>query len=522
MLSQVLLFARRDDAVRCAQLASSWSRALLEACGPGRPRPTHRSRAWRSRHKVSRPLTSGHRDPADRASSLCGDGAGVAPRRRYHYLFAHHVLRELFFIAPEALLTDLTGRDEQRVLARILGSGGRGFAPAHPDTRRPVGRLVSSGRWSNRDTDPIADARGASRGPFRGPSPRASRMRRATSRWSGRRPPTPCRPTRWRCWVSGWCSRAGGVVYGPWRSLPDGRLASGGEDGAMLAVAGRGRGEPVVLRRHGGGVGSLAVAADGRLASGGMDGRCGCGRRTARASRWCSRTAQAVSGRWRCWPGRAAGQRRPGRDGSGCGRPRQRRAAGPARARAGSGRWRRWRTGGWPAAARTGRMRSVAGGRPAASRWCCAARRRSVCSVAFAPDGRLASGGDADGRYWCRGSASRWHSGQLVSSLVLPPVQRRERDRSGGWPVIACRDAVGLACVRRCASARCGVRSAWRARSEPLSYCAGTRGVSGRLAFAPDGRLASGGADGTVPGAPDRDARSRSWSPRRAGGCRGS
>ena len=41
------------------------------------------------------------------------------PPRRDHYLFAHHVLRELFFIAPEALLTDLTGRDEQRVLARI-------------------------------------------------------------------------------------------------------------------------------------------------------------------------------------------------------------------------------------------------------------------------------------------------------------------------------------------------------------------------------------------------------------------
>jgi cytochrome c len=53
--------------------------------------------------------------------------------------------------------------------------------------------------------------------------------------------------------------------------LPDGRLASGGEDGKIKVWPKEGAGEPVVLS-HGSEVLSLAVLADGRLASGGKDG----------------------------------------------------------------------------------------------------------------------------------------------------------------------------------------------------------------------------------------------------------
>src|SRR5207248_3891377 len=53
--------------------------------------------------------------------------------------------------------------------------------------------------------------------------------------------------------------------------LADGRLASGGSDGAIKLWPKEGTGEPVVLA-HGARVLSLAVLADGRLASGGSDG----------------------------------------------------------------------------------------------------------------------------------------------------------------------------------------------------------------------------------------------------------
>jgi WD40 repeat protein len=65
------------------------------------------------------------------------------------------------------------------------------------------------------------------------------------------------------------------LVYGsPVRSLaalPDGRLASAGDDGKIKLWRGDGTGEPVDLS-HGVRVDSLAVLADGRLASGGDDG----------------------------------------------------------------------------------------------------------------------------------------------------------------------------------------------------------------------------------------------------------
>ena len=54
--------------------------------------------------------------------------------------------------------------------------------------------------------------------------------------------------------------------------LPDGRLASGGDDGQIKLWPKDGRGEPVVLQ-HGSSVRSLAVLPDGRLASGGDDGK---------------------------------------------------------------------------------------------------------------------------------------------------------------------------------------------------------------------------------------------------------
>jgi WD40 repeat protein len=54
--------------------------------------------------------------------------------------------------------------------------------------------------------------------------------------------------------------------------LPDGRLASGGNDGEIKLWPRNGMGEPVILK-HGGPIGSLVVLADGRLASGGQNGQ---------------------------------------------------------------------------------------------------------------------------------------------------------------------------------------------------------------------------------------------------------
>src|SRR5580704_17021600 len=53
---------------------------------------------------------------------------------------------------------------------------------------------------------------------------------------------------------------------------PDGRLASGGDDGYIKLWPREAMAEPVVLV-HGSPVLSLAVLTDGRLASGGKDGR---------------------------------------------------------------------------------------------------------------------------------------------------------------------------------------------------------------------------------------------------------
>jgi len=67
----------------------------------------------------------------------------------------------------------------------------------------------------------------------------------------------------------------GVLVHGSWiralAVLPDGRLASGGDDGEIKLWPKEGTGEPVVLS-HGSRVWSLAVLADGRLVSGGKDG----------------------------------------------------------------------------------------------------------------------------------------------------------------------------------------------------------------------------------------------------------
>ena len=79
---------------------------------------------------------------------------------------------------------------------------------------------------------------------------------------------------------------------GPVRALawaPDGRLASGG-DGGKVRIWPAGGGPPQVLD-HGETVWALAWAPDGRLASGGgSTARCGSGRRAAARPR-CSTTA---------------------------------------------------------------------------------------------------------------------------------------------------------------------------------------------------------------------------------------
>ena len=170
--------------------------------------------------------------------------------------------------------------------------------------------------------------------------------------------------------------------------LPDGRLASGGDDGQIKLWPKDGTGEPVVLRTAV--VLSLAVLPDGRLASGGDDGQI------------------------KLWP----------KDGTG-------EPVVLAHGSSGLGPWRCCRTGGWPAAART--ARSSSGPRTArASPWS-SQHGSPVQSLAVLSDGRLASGGnDGKIKLWPKdGRASPWSSSTAAGSGPWRCCQ------TGGWPAAA-------------------------------------------------------------------------------------
>ena len=113
---------------------------------------------------------------------------------------------------------------------------------------------------------------------------------------------------------------------------------------------------PVELGRHEGGVEAVAVLPDGRVVTGGDSaGGCWCGTRRSRA---------------------------PARSSS-------------AATRAGWGRWRCCRTGGWSPAARDGRVLVWdPARRRAPARSSSAATTGGVKAVAVLPDGRVVTGGD--------------------------------------------------------------------------------------------------------------------------------
>ena len=148
--------------------------------------------------------------------------------------------------------------------------------------------------------------------------------------------------------------------------LPDGRVVTGGGFGGRVLVwdpAEPGAG-PVELGRDEGGVGAVAVLPDGRVVTGGGDddaAGCWCGTRRSRA---------------------------PARSSS-------------AATRAGWGRWRCCRTGGWsPATAATAGCWCGTRREPGAGPVELGRHERGVGAVAVLPDGRVVTGGgdDDDGR----------------------------------------------------------------------------------------------------------------------------
>ena len=281
-------------------------------------------------------------------------------------------------------------------------------------------------------------------------------------------------------------------------------------------------------------------------------GGCWCGTRRAgrrpgragppRAARWrrwrCCRTGgwspAATSGRVLVWdpaaPGSRPGRARPprGRGGGGGGaagragghrRLRRRAGAGvgpgcgrqPARSssaatRAGWGRWRCCRTGGWsPAAATTGgcwcgTRQSRA---PARSSW--AATTAAVGAVAVLPDGRVVTGGD-DGRVlvWDPGAAER---GPVELGRHEARWGRWRCCRTGGWSPAA---YDGRVLVWDPAS-----RAPARSSSAATRRGAGGGGAAGRAGG--HRRLRRRAGAGVGPGAPGSRP-GRAGPPRRPGG----
>ena len=188
--------------------------------------------------------------------------------------------------------------------------------------------------------------------------------------------------------------------------LPDGRVVTGGgDDGGRVLVwdpAEPGAG-PVELGRHEDGVGAVAVLPDGRVVTGGRlrrragagVGPGGAGRRPGRA-----RPPRGRGGGGGGAAGRAGGHRRlRAAGGCWCG---TRRSRAPARSssaatRAGWGRWRCCRTGGWsPAATTTGRVLVWDPAEPGAGPVELGRHAGGVGAVAVLPDGRVVTGGDDD------------------------------------------------------------------------------------------------------------------------------
>ena len=202
--------------------------------------------------------------------------------------------------------------------------------------------------------------------------------------------------------------------------LPDGRVVTGGGsfgDGGRVLVwdpAEPGAG-PVELGRHEGGVAAVAVLPDGRVVTGGAAaaaGGCWCGTRRSRA---------------------------PARSSS-------------AATRAGWGRWRCCRTGGWsPAAAGDGRVLVWDPAEPGAGPVELGRHEGGVAAVAVLPDGRVVTGGGDRRR--------RAGAGVGPGGAGRRPGRARPRTRArwgrwrccrtGGWSPAAATAAAGCWCGTR-------------------------------------------------------------------------
>ena len=286
-------------------------------------------------------------------------------------------------------------------------------------------------------------------------------------------------------------------------ALADGRLASGGANGTikLWPKEAAGEREPAVLQ-HGGTVWSLAVLADGRLVSGGYDGKIKLWPKAVRASRWSS-SHGGPSGPWRCWrtggwpaaaydgniklwPKEGTGEPAVRAQGRWVGslaaladrRPATRRSARKADRWGRSRRWRRWQTGGWPAA--TISARSSSGPRTVPTNRWFSRTAASVRSLAALADGRLASGG-SDGKIKLWPTEGK---GEPVSSRITAAWSGRWRCwRTGGWRAAATDGKIKL----------------WPkdGKGEPVVLAHGG-GMVRSLAVLADGRLASGGEDGKI------------------------
>ncbi len=256
-------------------------------------------------------------------------------------------------------------------------------------------------------------------------------------------------------------------------ALPDGRLASGGDDGTINIWPTDGVGEPVILQ-HGSPVLSLAALPDGRLASGGGDGtiklwpREGNGEPVvlSQGSRVLSLAALpdgrlaggSDDGMIRLWPKDSAGGPKFLRHGSGV-----YTLAVLADGRLASGGYD-GKVKAWP---------KQEGGEPEVLS---NTNTIIVSSLAALPDGRVASAGFADSniKLWPKegkGEPVVLSQGRLVLSLTVLPDGRLASGDDGGniklWP----KDGAG----------------------EPKVLLHG--GLVSSLAVLPDGRLASGGWD---------------------------